>query len=626
MRASLSFVLTLFFSLFVIAPLAAQTPPPICTNSLPVIDVPFIFAPESTYYNNPGGIIDQFHQKTCFTAQPENPLPGGGPLPYNIRIMGVSGNSGEVATQITKAIREPGETSFVVPLLWQPSIIRWLQIVNQRTGRTVYQIDENLITTTREPSIIAIWESYYDALVRQYGKNIGWRQLLAISQDPRGWTALGINNPNRPFAVFFGQTNPEISSTALDTLIALYHLAAGVTSGLNLSQVANPTTQAIVQQFQNMARHYADTTVTFRDYLFLGPDYIDFVALDENTVIRLNRFGFNGKLLPQRLVAIYPQDGALLQDRPLASPAPNVISTSYTPDHYTAARIFSEFVVTEPIQRLIMNEGFRPAISIPLDPAIWSSCQSQPPYQYGVTDCIPNTLTPPTDDVVDAIQKSWSAVRRPADVIILMDISRSMLDPASNSQQTRLQVAQEAAAALITDLQQSNPNANIRLITFNKDVKADYADWGPVSLVGQNVINSINNVRLNTNPDGDTNLYGGVIEAVNQLNQRSDSAIQAIILLSDGANTFGHPVLGQQGHKQAMLDAIIASWQTKNPIFVLPVAFDVGGNQTILDTLKEIGEKSFIVYTDPSTNIQKRYFEADGSNLAEVLRQLSRYF
>src|SRR5690606_19766868 len=113
---------------------------------------------------------------------------------------------------------------------------------------------------------------------------IGWADLLDVLNSPNGWQDYGIPDGRR--TVYYGHTDPFISSTALSTLIAEFYAAAradGFTERrLGLAQVNDPDIQQGVRNIEELIRHYSSRTTEFIQYIARGPEYLDFVALEEN--------------------------------------------------------------------------------------------------------------------------------------------------------------------------------------------------------------------------------------------------------------------------------------------------------------------------------------------------------
>ncbi|HET7088980.1 MAG TPA: vWA domain-containing protein, partial [Anaerolineae bacterium] len=107
--------------------------------------------------------------------------------------------------------------------------------------------------------------------------------------------------------------------------------------------------------------------------------------------------------------------------------------------------------------------------------------------------------------------------------------------------------------------------------------------------------------------DGDTALFDAVIDAVDALSQDPESErIRAIVLLSDGQDTASRESLN------AMVNAINAQRQDKNPILIVPVAY---GQDADINALNAIARAS-------STRVQS----GDPESIQSVLEIISSYF
>src|SRR5690606_29006788 len=107
-------------------------------------------------------------------------------------------------------------------------------------------------------------------------------------------------------------TDPFVSSTGLSTLIAEFYASAranGFTGReLDIQQVRDSDVQSGVRAIEQLIRHYSTRTTEFKEYIAQGPNYLDFVALEENDLIYINR-GLTQYKPPEKLVALYPKEG-----------------------------------------------------------------------------------------------------------------------------------------------------------------------------------------------------------------------------------------------------------------------------------------------------------------------------
>ncbi len=582
-------------------------PPPILQIR---INIEIIYAPESAnYMEGSSGLIAQFNAKACEQGvDPRNDQQ----LPMFICVTGKSGSSGTVAQGIINAITDPGNLNIERPVVFQPSVSDWLKLVNYRSERTVFAINDpydlanrsESRATTREPVVLAIWESRLQAIAAKTGKSraqIGWQDLLDVQNSPNGWCDYNVPNCRR--AVLMGFTDPNVSSTALSSLISQFYFANGWPNvQLDVNAVTTPGVVDKVREFQHLARHYALNTVVFRQYLGRGPDYLDFVPLEENDLIYINQGRSDIGFPPEPLVALYPKEGTFFHERPMG-----IVNADWvTPEQQEAARYFVDYAVSEPIQRLIMSYGFRPAnTNIQLDNTFWDSCQIS---QCGVTNGDPPIILPsPSPNFADSVQKNWTNVKKQTNLVLVIDISGSMSNPPE-----KLDRAKEAALQF---LQSGNlsPDDNLALITFNNQVSIQ-VDLNPFTLVGNQVQSQISNLDYgNPAAMNDTSLYQALLEAMQMLSNADDDRIHAIVLLSDGRDTAGVITI------DPVLRAIGASWQTSNPVIVIPIAY---GNDADMTELNRIGNVSFII--DPTTG--DGYFLGDTDNIADLLRRISPYF
>ncbi|MEM9777701.1 MAG: hypothetical protein AAF902_24200, partial [Chloroflexota bacterium] len=182
------------------------------------IEVSIIYAPESDLYLPEA--IDNFNRSY---ANGVNPVTGesleSGERP--IFIVGEPGSSGSVHQGIINAFIAPNNANVARPVIFAPSVSHWLALVNFQTGREVFDLAEAQ-PTALAPVVMAIWESRLEAIRAQTGSDeIGWEELLQVMNSPNGWADYGIEGDRT--TVYYGHTDPYVSSTALSTLIAEFY-------------------------------------------------------------------------------------------------------------------------------------------------------------------------------------------------------------------------------------------------------------------------------------------------------------------------------------------------------------------------------------------------------------------
>jgi Ca-activated chloride channel family protein len=320
------------------------------------VEISIIFAPEEELY-----IVEAIDQFNRIYAEGRHPLTGqalsGGERP--VFVHGQAGSSGKIAQGIINAIIAPNNANVARPTIFSPSVSHWLALVNFQTGRQIFDV-ANSPPTALAPVVMAIWESRLKALeANNQGEPVGWEELIEVLNSPNGWADYDV--PGSRATVYYGHTDPFISSTALSTLIAEFYGSARYNSGntglrrLTLNEVNDPAVQQGVRDIEKLIRHYSARTTEFKEYIAQGPDYLDFVALEENDLIFINQ-GKTAYQPPEKLVALYPKEGTFWHEHPFAVPQADWV----TDEQREAARVFTEFIRSEPIQRTVMESGFRP--------------------------------------------------------------------------------------------------------------------------------------------------------------------------------------------------------------------------------------------------------------------------
>ena len=544
-----------------------------------VVDI--IYAPESDLYMPK--IIEDFNE--AYRSR-TNPLTGEGLADGEavIYVRGEPGSSGTVMQGIVNAVVAPGNVNTARPTIFQPSVSHWLSLANFLSREELFDLTD-IRPTANAPVVMAIWESRLQAIQQTLGyDDIGWAELLQVLHSENGWQDYGIEGGRR--SVYYGHTDPFISSTALSTLIAEYYASARAVGfrgrRLTLEEVRDEAVRDGVRRIESLIRHYSSRTTEFKNYIAQGPSYLDFVALEENDLIAINR-GQTAFDPPEPLIALYPTEGTFWHEHPFG-----IVHADWVSDEQRdAARVFSDYIVTAENQAYIMSFGFRPvnpevALGFPFE------------AEYGVTAAGPATvLDVPEPQVIAAIQESWSFVKKQADVILLMDVSGSM------SQNSKLEQAKQAALFFLDNMESSN---RVGLAIFSDSTQMLI----PLDILETNR-DRLGGAIPNLSAGGGTALFDGLIHTVGVMNRLEDEdRIRAVIVLSDGEDT------GSANTLDAAVQAIEASYDSLNPVIVIPVAY--GANADIR-TLERIAAAS-------NTTRQS----GDPQSIQRVLEILSSFF
>ncbi len=547
------------------------------------VKISIIYAPEEKLY-----IVDAIAQFNRAYLKGYNPLTGK-PLAkdeYPISVEGKPGSSGKVAQAIINAIIAPNHENVEKPTIFSPSVSHWLALVNYHTGQSIFDLDESL-PTALAPVVMAIWESRLEAIkMKNGGKPVGWEELLAVFNSPNGWADYEL--PVKRTTVYYGHTDPFVSSTALSTLISEFYASARYHGGnpnleiLELAQVEDKKVQQGVRDIENLIRHYSARTTEFKEYIAKGPDYLDFVALEENDLIYINQ-GKTTYHPPEKLVALYPKEGTFVHEHPFAIPKAPWVND----EQRLAAKIFTQFIRSEIIQKRVLKNGFRPVnLNVPIGDPITPKYGVDPNQPIAILDM-------PAPDVVAAVQDSWQLVKKQTDVLLVIDTSGSMGD------ENKLAQAKKAAHVFLDKMPSKN---RVGLISFNRraelKVPLDYYE------VNQKHIRKEVDKLLSF---GSTSLHDAILQALEILKDAGDNdkqRINAVVVLSDGQDTSSRTT------QRSVINVIKARRKDRNPVIVIPVAY---GSRADIRALNAIARNSATqVQSGEPKNIQK-VFEIIGS-------------
>jgi Ca-activated chloride channel homolog len=495
-------------------------------------------------------------------------------------------SSGEAASLLAEDWPNP-KANGPRPVIWSPAASAWGEVVNQRRAdqgkKAIAPTGKPFMLT---PLVIAMPQPMAEALGYP-ATPIGYADILRLANDPAGWGAFG--HPEwGPFRL--GKTNPNFSTSALNATIAQYYAASGKTSGLTLEDLNRPDVDAFARSIESSVVHYGDTTLTFLNNLYradqrgTGLTYVSAVAVEEKSVIDFNKGNPDGILDPGEkpkpprvpLVAIYPKEGTLFSDNPFFTVDAPWVSAK----EKRAAAKFEQYVQQPGNQKRVLRFGFRPgnpqvAIGAPID------------AKYGVDPNQPQTrLELPSPPVLVGLIDRWGQNRKSARVLMVIDVSGSMGEPASGEGgATKLDLAKRAA---VDALGQFKPEDDVGLWIFSTGISrtepTDYLELVPIAPIGvqrEALAAKINDLV----PTQGTPLYTVTKAADDRLVETFDAQrINAVLLLTDGKN---------EDDRNNDLDGLLRTLrarnegQVANPVRVFPIAY---GQDADLPTLKRIAE------------------------------------
>jgi len=417
------------------------------------------------------------------------------------------------------------------------------------------------------PVVIAMW----DDVARSFGypeSDIGWGDILAKAQS----------DPD------FKWSHPSTSSASgLLATLAEFYAGAGKTRGLTIEDAQDQATLDYVGAIEKTVRYYGEGEwAVVQQVLEKGPAYLDAFVCQEQLVIYFN----SQASAPGRLVAIYPVEGSLWEDHPLAL----LETPELTDEQRVVFGHFRDYVTSQEAQMLILSYGYRPAdLSIPLDdPA------SPIKPENGVNPAEPQTtLQVPSPAVVEVVKDAWWYTKRHTNVYLVVDTSGSMRGD-------KLANAQEALRVFLDQIK--GDMERVGLVEFSTQVN----NIIPVDELSQNRADLTATIeQLEAN--GDTALLDAVNTAYVRLQQLNDSErINAIVAMTDG----------RENHSSIGLDELARKMQEGNergvPIVVFCIAYGDDADYRTLEALAE------------ATDGQVR--KGDLESIRELYKILSTYF
>ncbi|MBM3130031.1 MAG: VWA domain-containing protein [Chloroflexi bacterium] len=437
-----------------------------------------------------------------------------------------------------------------------PDSSLWLAQIDAGRERALVGESSRFAVT---PIVIAMWSDAAQALGYPQ-KQIGWQDLLSKAKSDAN----------------FKWSHPSTSSASgLLATLAEFYAGANKTRGLTEADVKNRATLDYVAALEKTVRYYGEgEQATIDQVLARGRSYLDAFVVSERMVVY-----FNGKS-SQKLVAIYPAEGTLWQDHPLAL----LEQPGLTDDQRLTFRRFRDFVLSPEIQKLILQSGYRPVdLNLRLDdPA------SPIKTSNGVDPAQPQTtLQMPSAAIIEIVQSSWYLAKRPANIYLVVDTSGSM------GEQNKLT---QAIDALVTFLDQVQGDRDrVGLVPFSNRVYNAI----PSQDIGAQRAMLKTQVRA-LKASGQTALLDAVSYAYDDLQKRGDrERINAIVVMTDGIENQSSIKLN------ALTDKIKRGNASGVPIVIFCIGYGSDADWNVLNALAD-ATGGFARRADPET-IQKLY-------------------
>lgn len=475
--------------------------------------------------------------------------------------------------------------------MWSPANQVWVDLTNQdwrdRNNRAL--VTDTCPSTVSIPIGFAMWQPMAEALGWP-DEPIGWADITDLALNPDGWAALG----HPEWGTFkFGHGHPEHSNSGRLSIVAEIYAATGKTEGLTYEDVWSDEATSAVGAVQTAVQHYGEIdTALLNKMVERGPDYLHAVTNYEGNVIRWNEeYGEDGTgELRFPLVLVYPSDGTFWMDHPLC-----ILNNAewMNEKQIEAAQLFQAFVLEEEQQALLPETGIRPAVTdVPMDGPGSKLTQANGVVPSITQDTVPVLAYPPQDIIRNVIDM-WYTVKKPATVVMVIDISGSMNDD------NKIKGAVAGARSFISKMQ---PKDEIFVLAFNDDITR-LEPSGVVGQVREELLKKVDGLFAS----GGTALYRVTIQGIEMLEEMrqedlagGEKRIYGIVLMSDGANST------DDGLTESHLLNVLPKGETSDEIRIYTIAY---GDDAERNMLRKIANRTNGKYYEGSVEeIENIYF------------------
>jgi len=506
------------------------------------------------------------------------------------------------------------------PTVWAPAASTWATLLDERrTGAGDRAMAYDVTPIARTPLVVALPRSRAEVLgwpdrpirledlLRFAGADLG--SSCRRDRAPAGMRLIVERWCDEGWGPFrLGKAHPSFSAAGLGALVVQAAAATAGDGGIEVEDLDDPWLVRFTGLAEAAVAHYGETPRRFLDALYRADGGsttttipATAVVVEEKAVIDYNRGDPAGRLGPgetgarprDRLVALYPAEGTVELDSPLV-----VLDAPWVgEDERAGARRFVGYVRSPDVQRRVLAYGLRP-----VEPTVDVEGPLFSRSAYGV-DPEPTVPVVPMPDatVLAALVDRWHDQRRPARVLLVVDVSGSMGDPTDIhdlSSPTKLDLAERALGGA---LDQFEGRDEVGLLVFSTALAGPGTtpDGLMSALVPPRRMGTAGSAQRRQlagavaalQPRNDTALYAATRRARDALAMSyAPERINAVVLLTDGHDEVdGGPPGGTAAARAELLDALSSPDRRDQPVPVFTVAY---GGDADVDILRRIADAS----------------------------------
>lgn len=427
------------------------------------------------------------------------------------------------------------------PDVWVPESSTWMRLAESRRD-AAHMIPARQPSLTRSPVVLAMPQPMADALAKAKVK-LTWHDLIGTRLAGMNWSAYG--QPSWG-AFKLAMPDPSQSTAALNALLAVADtnddgqitaterqavstLWNDSDQGLYQSQ---STPDAIIQQLITKTQSDASTQQILQ--------YVSaFPALEQDVA------SYNSDDAPNvKLAAVYPTDGAAAADFPYlvlnwsqAKLSPKAAQAQQQRDQ--VANAFLSYLRTASARAQFLSNGYRDANSR-------GGADLTP--DNGVTRTVSTPVRADMEPSSISLSVSmWAALSRPANILLLVDVSNGMGDTVSGTNQTKAALLCGAAADTVSLL---GPQAKLGLWGFATGVSGGkgYAELSPLKALSAGGTNGshlddVTGDLRNLETGGQLTLYDSAAAAYQKMRASYQAGATNEVVIITGGGT-DHSTLG----------------------------------------------------------------------------------
>lgn len=352
-------------------------------------------------------------------------------------------------------------------------------------------------------------------------QELGWWQEGSTASVPTADIVRAVQDGKLTFAM----TSATQSNSGASAYLAFLTALAGKDSPLTATDLTSPDLQQSMQELLSGVDRSSGSSDWLKDMVVANPEKHEAMVNYESLVIAADReLTANGS---DPLIAVYPADGIAVSDSPLG----------YIDRGQGLEDVFSSFqdaLSSDDAKLELERAGRRTGLAGKLTYADDSQVQAAFDADWGITEdaSVLRTAPMPAAEVMtQALTLYQTTLRKPTFTVWVVDYSGSMEGPGKEGVVSGLKMALDPTESVKYMIQPGENDVNL-LVPFNHRV-IDY-----VVASGTNTQDLLQ-LAEDTPADGGTNMYAGLLQALDLLPADDGTYTVAIVLMSDGQSDNG---------------------------------------------------------------------------------------